>query len=102
LVTASQQTRHEVGDICQRPCNNFLSFTNSPTNPDKAQKFLQNEPPTLGRCYFSVVYYTLAMKTHSKIFHINPLGRDLVLLIILGMFIALTLVTAGMILVNQF
>ncbi|GEM_PF-1264338 len=42
------------------------------------------------------------MKTHSKIFHINPLGRDLVLLIILGMFIALTLVTAGMILVNQF
>lgn len=42
------------------------------------------------------------MKSYTKIFHVNPLGRDLVLLIMLGMFIAGTLVTAGMILVNQF
>jgi hypothetical protein len=53
-------------------------------------------------CYFSGVYYTLAMKSSTKIFHVNPLGRDLVLLIVLGMLIAGTLVTAGMILVNQF
>lgn len=42
------------------------------------------------------------MKSYSKLFHVNPLGRDLVILITLGMLIAGTLVTAGLILVKQF
>lgn len=42
------------------------------------------------------------MKSYTKLFHVNPLGRDLVILIILGMLIAGTLVTAGLILINQF
>jgi hypothetical protein len=41
------------------------------------------------------------MKTHSKLFHINPIGRDLTILIFAGMLAALTLVTAGLILINQ-
>lgn len=42
------------------------------------------------------------MKPSTKLFHINPLGRDLVILITLGMLIAAALVTAGLILINQF
>lgn len=42
------------------------------------------------------------MKSYTKLFHVNPLGRDLVILIMLGMLIAGTLVTAGLILINQF
>lgn len=42
------------------------------------------------------------MKSYTKIFQINPLGRDLVILITLGMLIAGALVTAGLILINQF
>jgi hypothetical protein len=53
-------------------------------------------------CYFSVVYNLLGMKSYTKIFQVNPLGRDLIILITLGMLIAGTLVTAGLILVNQF
>ncbi len=41
------------------------------------------------------------MKTASKIFHVNPIGRDLVILIFTGMLVAVTLVTAGLILINQ-
>lgn len=41
------------------------------------------------------------MKAHGKLFHINPIGRDLALLIFTGMLAALTLVTAGLILINQ-
>lgn len=42
------------------------------------------------------------MKSNIKIFHVNPLGRDLVILITLGMLIAGALVTAGLILIHQF
>lgn len=42
------------------------------------------------------------MKSISKHFQVNPLGRDLVILITLGMLIAGTLVTASLILINQF
>jgi hypothetical protein len=42
------------------------------------------------------------MKSYTKLFHVNPLGRDLVILITVGMLIAGTLVTAGLILINQF
>jgi hypothetical protein len=42
------------------------------------------------------------MKSYTKLFQVNPLGRDLVILIIAGMLIAGTLVTAGLILINQF
>jgi hypothetical protein len=41
------------------------------------------------------------MKTYSKHFQVNPLGRDLILLIFAGMFVAITLITAGFILVSQ-
>ena len=41
------------------------------------------------------------MKTYSKIFHVNPIGRDLVILILTGMFLAASLVTVGLILMNQ-
>lgn len=44
----------------------------------------------------------MVMKSYMKLFHVNPLGRDLVILITLGMLIAGTLVTAGLILINQF
>lgn len=40
------------------------------------------------------------MKT-IKLFHVNPIGRDLIILIVTGMVIALSLVTAGLILINQ-
>ena len=42
------------------------------------------------------------MKSYNRIFQVNPLGRDLVILITLGMLIAGALVTAGLILINQF
>ncbi len=42
------------------------------------------------------------MKSYTKLFQVNPLGRDLVILITLGMLIAGTLVTIGLILINQF
>lgn len=42
------------------------------------------------------------MKSYTKLFQVNPLGRDLVILITLGMLIAAALVTAGLILINQF
>lgn len=42
------------------------------------------------------------MKSYNKIFQINPLGRDLVILITLGMLIAGALVTTVLILINQF
>ncbi len=41
------------------------------------------------------------MKTAGKIFHVNPIGRDLAILIFAGMLVAVVLVTAGLILVNQ-
>ncbi len=41
------------------------------------------------------------MKTASKIFHVNPIGRDLFILIFAGMLVAVSLVTAGLILINQ-
>lgn len=41
------------------------------------------------------------MKTYSKIFHVNPIGRDLVILILTGMLLAVSLVTVGLILMNQ-
>lgn len=41
------------------------------------------------------------MKTYSKIFQVNPIGRDLVILIVAGMLVAITLVTAAFALVNQ-
>jgi hypothetical protein len=41
------------------------------------------------------------MKVQSKIFHVNPIGRDIVILIVAGMLAAISLVTAGMILINQ-
>jgi hypothetical protein len=40
------------------------------------------------------------MKT-IKLFQVNPIGRDLIILIVTGMVIALSLVTAGLILINQ-
>jgi hypothetical protein len=52
-------------------------------------------------CYLSSVYY-LVMKLYIKLFHVNPLGRDIVILITLGMLIAGALVTASLILINQF
>ncbi len=42
------------------------------------------------------------MKSNTKIFHVNPLGRDLIILITAGMLIAGALVTVGLILINQF
>lgn len=42
------------------------------------------------------------MKSYTRIFNVNPLGRDLILLVALGMLIAGALVTAGLILINQF
>jgi len=41
------------------------------------------------------------MKTYSKHFQVNPIGRDLIILIFTGMFVAIALVTAGLILLNQ-
>jgi hypothetical protein len=41
------------------------------------------------------------MKAQSKIFHVNPIGRDLVILIFTGMVAAISLVTAALILINQ-
>lgn len=41
------------------------------------------------------------MKTYGKIFHVNPIGRDLFILIFTGMLVAITLVTAALFLVNQ-
>ena len=41
------------------------------------------------------------MKFYSKDFHVNPIGRDLVILFITGMLVAISLVTAGLALVNQ-
>ena len=43
----------------------------------------------------------LVMKFYSKDFHVNPIGRDLVILLITGMLVAITLVTVGLVLVNQ-
>ena len=64
---------------------------------------LQSEPAVKAGCYLSVVYKsTWYMKSYTKIFQVNPLGRDLVILITLGMLIAGSLVTAGLILINQF
>ncbi len=42
------------------------------------------------------------MKSYSKMFQVNPLGRDLIILITLGMLIAGALVTAALILINQY
>jgi hypothetical protein len=41
------------------------------------------------------------MKIHSKDFHVSPIGRDLVILFLTGMLVAISLVTAGLALVNQ-
>jgi hypothetical protein len=41
------------------------------------------------------------MKTYNKIFHVNPIGRDLVILIFTGMLGAIALVAAGLALLNQ-
>jgi len=41
------------------------------------------------------------MKTYSKIFHVNPIGRDLVILIFTGMLVAIGLITVGLVLINQ-
>ncbi len=41
------------------------------------------------------------MKSASKLFHVNPIGRDLIILIFAGMLVAVSLVTAGLILINQ-
>lgn len=42
------------------------------------------------------------MKSYTKLFQVNPLVRNLIILITMGMLIAGTLVTAGLILINQF
>lgn len=42
----------------------------------------------------------LAMKTTTRT-HINPINRDLAILIFTGLLVAVTLVTVGIILVNQ-
>lgn len=49
-----------------------------------------------------VLSIKMVMKSYNKIFHVNPLGRDIVILIMLGMLIAGTLVTVSLILINQF
>ena len=41
------------------------------------------------------------MKTTTKIFHVNPIGRDIVILIFTGMLLAIGLVTIGLVLLNQ-
>jgi len=41
------------------------------------------------------------MKTTIKIFHVNPIGRDIVILIFTGMLLAIGLVTIGLVLLNQ-
>lgn len=41
------------------------------------------------------------MKTTAKIFHVNPIGRDIVILIFTGMLLAIGLVTIGLVLINQ-
>lgn len=41
------------------------------------------------------------MKFYTKAFHVNPIGRDLVILFITGMFVAISLVTIGLFVVNQ-
>lgn len=41
------------------------------------------------------------MKTYSKIFHVNPIGRDLVILIFTGMLVAVGLVSIGLVVLNQ-
>jgi len=41
------------------------------------------------------------MKPYSKNFQISHIGRDLVILIVTGMLVAISLVTAGLVLVNQ-
>jgi hypothetical protein len=41
------------------------------------------------------------MKTHTKYFQVNPIGRDLIIMIFAGMLAAFGLVTAGLVLLNQ-
>lgn len=41
------------------------------------------------------------MKIHSKDFHVNPIGRDLVILFITGILVAISLVTAALAVVSQ-
>ena len=41
------------------------------------------------------------MKTSPKIFHVNPIGRDLAILIFTGMLLAIGLISVGLILLNQ-
>lgn len=41
------------------------------------------------------------MKTSPKTFHVNPIGRDLAILIFTGMLLAIGLITVGLVILNQ-
>lgn len=72
-----------------------MSFTNA-----KIINSISNDGPLLDVTFVSSKR-KLVMKFYSKDFHVNPIGRDLVILLIAGMLVAITLVTVGLVLVNQ-